>query len=228
MIRNVLFDLDDTLLDFHRAEKIALTKTLLHLGIEPKEAVLSRYRELNLAQWKLLEQEVLTREEVKVRRYQLLFEEIGADCRAEDAAAYYEKHLGIGHYFIDGAEEVLRALSGSYRLYLVSNGTAVVQKGRIESADIAKYLEDIFISQEIGFDKPNAGFFDRCFSRIPNFEKRETLIVGDSLSSDIKGGINAGITTVWFNPDGSENPSDIIPDFEIRNLMDLMPLLKSI
>jgi 2-haloacid dehalogenase len=228
MVRNILFDLDDTLLDFHLAEKIALTKTLRHLRIEPKETILARYSELNLAQWKLLEQGELTREEVKVRRYQLLFDEIGAKCSANYATEYYETLLGIGHYFIDGAEELLKTLSNGYRLYLVSNGSATVQKGRIESADIERHFKEIFISQQIGFEKPNAGFFNYCFSRIPSFRKCETLIVGDSLSSDIKGGCNAGIATVWFNPNGANNPSDIIPDYEIRSLLDLLPLLETI
>ncbi|MDD4077358.1 MAG: YjjG family noncanonical pyrimidine nucleotidase, partial [Bacilli bacterium] len=193
MIKNILFDLDDTLLDFHRAEKIALTKTLLHLGLEPKEKILTRYSELNLAQWRLLEQEKITREAVKVRRFQLLFSEIGTDCSADYATKYYEHHLAMGHYFVDGAEELLRFLSGRYRLYLVSNGTTAVQRSRIESAGITKYLSDIFLSQQIGFEKPNVGFFNYCFSRIPKFKKNETVIVGDSLTSDIKGGKNVGI-----------------------------------
>ncbi|MPM25647.1 putative HAD-hydrolase YfnB [bioreactor metagenome] len=225
MIRNILFDLDDTLLNFHLAEKIALTKTLIYLGIEPKEETLSRYSVINLSQWKLLEQEKITRDEVKIRRYQLLFDELGIDCSSEYAAEYYEALLGVGHYFVDGAEELLKRLSKDYRLYIVSNGTAEVQKSRIESSGIAKYLNDIFISQQIGFDKPNVKFFDHCFSSIPNFEKCETAIVGDSLSSDIAGGKNSGITTVWFNSHGLKNPSDIIPDHEIHHLLDLIPLL---
>lgn len=227
MIQNILFDLDDTLLNFHLAEKIALTKTLIHLGIEPKEETLLRYSVINLSQWKLLEQEKITRDQVKTQRYQLLFDELGIDCSAEYAAEYYEALLGVGHYFIDGAEELLKELSNDYRLYIVSNGTAEVQKSRIESSGIAKYLDDIFISQQIGFDKPNVKFFDYCFSSIPNFEKYETVIVGDSLSSDIAGGRNSGITTVWFNPHDLKNSSDIIPDHEIHYLLDLIPLLKT-
>lgn len=157
----------------------------------------------------------------------MLFDELGIDCSAEYAAEYYEALLGVGHYFIDGAEELLKELSNDYRLYIVSNGTAEVQKSRIESSGIAKYLDDIFISQQIGFDKPNVKFFDYCFSSIPNFEKYETVIVGDSLSSDIAGGRNSGITTVWFNPHDLKNSSDIIPDHEIHYLLDLIPLLKT-
>ena len=198
---------------------------MIYLGIEPKEETLSRYSVINLSQWKLLEEEKITRDEVKIRRYQLLFDELGIDCSAEYAAEYYEALLGVGHYFVDGAEELLKRLSKDYRLYVVSNGTAEVQKSRIESSGIAKFLDDIFISQQIGFDKPNVKFFDHCFSSISNFKKIETVIVGDSLTSDIAGGRNSGITTVWFNPRGQKNPSDIIPDHEIHRLLDLIPLL---
>ncbi len=228
MIRNVLLDLDDTILDFHQAEKIALTKTLEHLGIEPEEKILARYSVLNLEQWRLLEQGKLTRKEVKERRYKLLFDEIGADCCAASATKYYENLLGVGHYFIDGAEELLKILSKDYRLYLASNGTAAVQKSRIKSAGIAKYFDDIFISQKIGFDKPDIEFFNYCFSKIMDFKKSETVIVGDSLTSDIKGGKSAGITTVWLNPKGLPYVFDIEPDHIITGLMDLTSLLKGL
>ncbi|MFW5649108.1 MAG: YjjG family noncanonical pyrimidine nucleotidase [Candidatus Alkaliphilus sp. MAG34] len=228
MIKNILFDLDNTLLDFHLAERIALTKTLLHLSIEPKEEILDRYSEINSSQWKLLELGKLTREEVRVNRYKLLFEEIGVDRCASSATKYYENLLGIGHYFISGAEELLKILSDSYRLYLVSNGLTAVQKPRIESACMAGYFKDIFISQMVGFNKPSVEFFDHCFRKIPEFKNNETMIVGDSLTSDIKGGKNAGITTVWFNPEDTENFSDVIPDYEIDRLLDLLPLLETI
>lgn len=227
MFKNILLDLDDTLLDFHKAERVAITKTLVHIGIEPKDEILTRYSQLNLAQWKLLEQGKLTRTEVRLRRYLLLFNELGIKYSAEKAAEYYENQLGVGHYFIDGAETLLQALSNIYRLYMVSNGTASVQKSRIESAGIAKYFENIFISQLVGFDKPRVEFFEYCFSEIPSFRKEETMIVGDSLSSDIKGGKNAGITTVWFNPHKYANTSELIPDYEINSLWELVTLLEA-
>lgn len=226
MIRHILFDLDDTLLDFHMAERIALTKTLVYFGIEPREEILKRYSELNLAQWKLLEQGLLTRDEIKVRRYQLLFEELSIEVLPEEATSYYENCLGVGHYFIDGAEEVLKQLSGKYQLYIASNGTATVQQSRMKSADILKYFSDIFISQDIGFNKPSIEFFNSCFSRIENFSREETVIVGDSLTSDIKGGKNAGIKTIWYHK--GQVDSDIVADYEIHKLLELIPLLEVI
>lgn len=225
MIRNVLFDLDDTLFDFHKAEKIALTKTLVHFGIDPTEETLALYSTINAAHWKRLELGEISREEVKVGRYRELFETIGIECDPVKATAYYESMLAIGHYFMPGAPELLEELYRKYRLYIVSNGTAKVQEGRIGSSGIAKYMDGIFISQILGANKPDKQFFDICFAEIPDFSLSETVIIGDSLSSDIKGGINAGITTVWFNPKGIENDSDIKPDYTIKELSEVPGLL---
>ncbi len=228
MIRNVLFDLDDTLFDFHKAEKIALTKTLVHFGIDPTEETLALYSTINAAHWKRLELGEISREEVKVGRYRELFEAIGVECDPVKATAYYESMLAIGHYFMPGAPELLEELYRKYRLYIVSNGTAKVQEGRIGSSGIAKYMDGIFISQILGANKPDKQFFDICFAEIPDFSLSETVIIGDSLSSDIKGGINAGITTVWFNPKGIENDSDIKPDYTIKELSEVPGLLSQI
>lgn len=228
MIRNVLFDLDDTLFDFHKAEKIALTKTLVHFGIDPTEETLALYSTINAAHWKRFELGEISREEVKVGRYRELFKTIGIKCDPVKATAYYESMLAIGHYFMPGAPELLEELYRKYRLYIVSNGTAKVQEGRIGSSGITKYMDGIFISQILGANKPDKQFFDICFAEIPDFSLSETVIIGDSLSSDIKGGINAGITTVWFNPKGIENDSDIKPDYTIKELSEVPGLLSQI
>ena len=224
MVDTLFFDLDNTLLDFNQAERIAVGKTLKHFHIEPKEAVLKRYSELNQAQWKLLEQGKISREQVKLHRFQLLFAELGTDAPAEEAALMYETLLAYGHYFIDGAEELLETLYGKYRMYLVTNGTLSVQKGRLKSAGISRYFEDIFISEELGYNKPSIEYFNCCFSKIPDFHKESAVIIGDSLTSDIQGGINAGIRTIWFNPN-HEKSSDIIPDYEFDKLCSLPELL---
>lgn len=228
MIRNVLFDLDDTLFDFHKAEKIALTKTLVHFGIDPTEETLALYSTINAAHWKRLELGEISREEVKVGRYRELFKTIGVECDPVKATAYYESMLANGHYFMPGAPELLEELYRKYRLYIVSNGTAKVQEGRIGSSGIAKYMDGIFISQILGANKPDKQFFDICFAEIPDFSLSETVIIGDSLSSDIKGGINAGITTVWFNPKRIENDNNIKPDYTIKELSEVPGLLSQI
>lgn len=228
MIQNVLLDLDDTLLDFHKAEAAALKKTLLQLNIAPKEATIARYSQINDAQWKLLEQGKLSRSEILIRRFSLLFDELGVICDAEHANTLYKSFLAQEHYFIDGALELLETLVPKYRLYLVSNGNAAVQDSRIQSAGIAKYFKQIFISQRVGFDKPSREFFMRCFQEIPGFMPSSTIIVGDSLTSDMRGGNNAGIRTCWFNPMKKPRPEDLVINCEITQLRELPLLLEKL
>lgn len=225
--KNILFDLDNTLLDFNMAERIALIKTLEEMGVEHGEAVVKRYSELNKQQWQLLELGKLTRKEVKIRRFKLLFEELSKALKAEDAAKIYENNLAIGHYFIKDAIALLETIrrSGKYRMYLVTNGTKKVQESRIASAGISKYFDGIFISEVMGYNKPSKEYFDKCFEQIGDINIEETVIIGDSLSSDILGGINAGISTIWFNPAHEENNGNIKPDIEIDSLCKAAELL---
>lgn len=225
MIKNVLLDLDDTIFDFHLAEKKALSKTLTELGVEPTEATVSRYSEINASLWRKLERGEMEREEVLVNRFKLLFDELGLKRDALATRKSYEQNLSVGHYFVNGAPELLEELFGKYKLFLASNGTAAVQIPRIESSPIEKYFDGIFISELVGFNKPDNRFFERIFAGIKDFSKDETIIVGDSLSSDILGGKNAGIKTCWFNPQGKEISLGFLPDFEIKTLAELPALL---
>ncbi len=226
MIKNILFDLDNTLFDFYTSEKKALAKTLIHLGITPDEKMLLRYSEINLAHWKLLEQGRLNRAEVKTGRYRQFFDEFGINASPEETTAYYEKMLAEEGDLTDGAFNLLNDLHGKYRLYVVSNGTLIAQQGRMKNTGITGFFDGFFISQEIGFEKPQKEFFYYCFSNIPDFKKEETIIVGDSFSADIMGGKNSGIKTVWFNPSGKNAPEP--PDYEISALSELKALLKHI
>ena len=140
MIRYVLLDLDDTILDFKRSEAEGLRKTLRQFGIEPTDAIVARYSVINDAQWKLLELGKLTRFEVKRRRFTILFDELGVACDADAVWRCYEKALSENHFFFEGAEEFLSCMEGKNRMYIVSNGTTSVQNGRIASAGIAHYF----------------------------------------------------------------------------------------
>lgn len=219
---NFLFiDLDNTILNFNAAERVALTKALTDLGVEPTEEILDRYNKINMAQWKLLEKGIITRPEVKSRRYRLLFDEFNIQKDPDETARIYEGYLAHGHFFMDGAPELLESVYGKCKLYLATNGTACVQHGRLNSADIEKYFDNIFISEELGYDKPSREYFTACFNKIPNFDKSKAYIIGDSLTSDIQGGINAEIKTVWFNPNNEKNETEIKPDFEIHTLKEI-------
>lgn len=225
MTEFVLLDLDDTILDFRKAEGIALAKTLREFGVEPTEETLALYHRINTAHWEMLERGELSRERVKVDRFAALFRALGTEQDAAGCARTYEGNLAIGHYFLPGAEEALERLHRRYRLFLVSNGTADVQKSRMTSANLYRFFEQVFVSEEIGFNKPAKAYFDACFARIPGFAPDRAVIVGDSLTSDILGGKNAGISTVWVNPD--HRPWGAVrPDYEIEALPQLEALLE--
>ena len=228
MFEFLFLDLDDTILDFQKAEHIALSKTLRSFGLEPTETVLKRYNLINKAHWEALERKELTREQVLVGRFQVLFEEMGITAEPVQIARAYEDNLSIGHYFLPGAEEAVKALSKKYKLYLASNGTAKVQAGRLKSADISKYFAEVFVSQELGANKPSLEYFEKCFARIPDFDKSKAIIVGDSLTSDILGGQNAGIATCWVNPHHKQDRADIRVDYEIEALSQLEELLEGL
>ena len=228
MIEFLFLDLDDTILDFHKAEKIAITKTIEAFGAAVTPEILERYHVINKAHWEQLEQGLLTREQVLTGRFAVLFRELGISVDPVACARDYEKNLAIGHYFLPGAEEAVDALSKKYRLFLASNGTASVQKGRMTSANLYRFFETVFVSQEIGHNKPSKAYFDACFARIPGFDPSRAMMVGDSLTSDILGGINAGLATCWVNPQHLPARPDIQPDYEIQSITQLEALLESL
>lgn len=227
MIRNVLLDADDTLFDFHLSEREALAAALRSFGVEPTPQMIRRYSEINGECWKMLEKKQITRADLLVLRYERLFAEFGLMLSPSAVSDRYAEELGKQYHLFEGAESLLRRLSQNRRVYIASNGNRQVQRERIRRAGIGPYLSGIFISQELGADKPERAFFEACFARIPDFRPEETVMVGDSLSSDIAGGRNAGIRTVWYNPGGLVPPPDMAPDAEIHRLCELPALLQA-
>ena len=229
MIEFLFLALDDTILDFQKAEHIAVRKAISEAGAEATDAVCARYSAINKLHWERLERGELSREEVLVGRFRMLFEELGVPVDATAVARNYERLLGIGHYYLPGSEETVKeVLFGKYRLFLASNGTASVQHGRMTSAGLYPYFEQAFVSQELGHNKPSLEYFQAAFARIPDFDRSKAMIVGDSLTSDILGGINAGIRTCWVNPHHKTAPDHIKPDYEIERLADLPALLEGL
>ena len=228
MMEFLFLDLDDTILDFHKAERLAISRTFRSFGLEPTDQVLERYHVINRQHWERLERGELTRDQVLTGRFQMLFEELGIPAQPQAVAKGYEHNLGLGHYFLPGAKEALDALRGKYRLFLASNGTASVQHSRLTSAGLYPYFEKVFVSQALGANKPSRAFFDACAAQIPGFDPRKALMVGDSLTSDILGGINAGMKTCWVCPPEAQGRPDIVPDYRIEALSQLPELLESI
>ena len=228
MMEFLFLDLDDTILDFHKAERLAISRTFRSFGLEPTEQVLERYHLINRQHWERLERGELTRDQVQQGRFEVLFRELGHSVDAAAVTRTYECNLGIGHYFLPGAQEAVESLHKKYRLFLASNGTASVQHSRLTSAGLYPYFEKVFVSQEIGHNKPSREYFDACFSRIPGFAPEKAMMVGDSLTSDISGGIRAGIKTCWVNPNHLAPRADISADYEIESLSQLEALLETL
>ena len=226
MIKTIFFDLDDTLLDFTAGEASALSKAFLQSGIQPTPAILERYHVINLSQWELLEEGKLTRDQVLTRRFDILFAELGATRSSRRVCDLYEGLLAEEHTLLPGARELLETLAPRYELYLASNGAAAVQHRRLDGGDLRRYFRKVFISEEVGFDKPDRRFFEACFAAIPGFDPAAALMVGDSLTSDIRGGRDAGIRTCWFDPKGKPSRPDILPDCRVTDLARLPALLE--
>ena len=224
-MRDIFFDLDDTLLDFGQAEHVAVQKAFRDVGVEPTPALLQRYSEINIGLWEQLERGEIERDTLLVLRFDLLFREMHIDIPGIQCETRYRRYLGIGHYFVEGAEDILSYLAPKYRLYLASNGVSDTQYSRLASAGIGHYFQGIFISEDSGHHKPEKEYFDYCFRQIPDFDPSQALMVGDSLTSDILGGRQAGMKTCWFNPNRKPPRTDIVPDWEIHALTDLKSFL---
>ena len=228
MIEYVFLDLDDTILDFGRQEQYAITRTLREFGIEPTAEVVARYVVHSEHCWRALERGELDREEIRVRRFRLLFEEIGADADPAAVSECYTRYLGVGHYFLPGAKEAVENLAKKYRLFLATNGSYSVQHSRMTSAGLYPYFERCFVSEQVGHHKPLREFFEEAFGKIPGFDPERAVMVGDSLTSDIRGGINAGIRTCWINPGRKPRSAETVPDHEIRSITELEELLDTL
>lgn len=217
--RTFLFDADDTLFDYGKAEEHALKAAFSLYGFYYNEDALNNYKGINSALWKSFEQGEVTKEALQSLRFSRLFEKLSISCDAHLFNKNYLLKLGEGSQLLDDAEQICRFLKeNGKQLYIITNGISATQKSRMENSGIKDCFEKMFISEEIGFQKPKQEFFDCVLSDIQESENEEILIVGDSLTSDIKGGNNAGIDTCWFNPNGVINETTAIPTYEIRSL----------
>jgi 2-haloacid dehalogenase len=223
--QTLLFDADNTLLDFTACEREALNLTFQKHGYPLNEVIREAYERINLNLWKQYELGKMDRKTVIYSRFGLLFKEIGIE---DDGIAFeddYQELLGMQHFFTTDALQVVEYLYANYDLYIVTNGVTATQLRRLKDSKLDQYMKKIFVSEETGYQKPMKEYFDYCFSRIADLDLARTMIIGDSLSSDIKGGNNAGIKTCWYNPLGLDNHSDAKVDFEIKKLKELYELL---
>ncbi|WP_426347991.1 YjjG family noncanonical pyrimidine nucleotidase [Alloiococcus sp. CFN-8] len=222
----IFFDADDTLLDFQKAEKTALSEVFKSYGVEDSEEIFNKYIEINNKLWKSFELGEIAKEDILNSRFTLLFQELCLDKDGIKCNNDYLDALGRGDFLLEGSIEVCEYLSKYCDLYIVTNGVSKTQHSRIDNSPLMKYIKGVFVSEDVGYQKPLKEYFDFVFKAIGEMDRTKALIVGDSLSSDILGGINAGIDTCWFNPYKKENTLGIKADYEIKALQELYGIIE--
>lgn len=223
--KTLLFDVDDTLLDFRATEKQALYTLFSEEQLELTQEVEQQYQLINRNLWKEFELGHISKETISNTRFKVLFEQFGRKVDGEEMGLKYQHFLSQGHDLLGNSRQILEQLKSDYDLYVVTNGIAKIQYKRLDDSKLRPFFKDIFVSEEIGFQKPMKEYFDYVFERIPAFEQEKALIIGDSLNSDIAGGQRADIQTVWLNPAKQEKNSGIEPTYEIKQLDELLTIL---
>ncbi len=227
MYKYLLWDVDGTILDFLASEAYAIRFLFEKYNIgQCSDEMLKVYSEINAKYWRKLEREELTKQEILVMRFRDFFEMIGADVSlAESFNKDYQVALGDHIEFVDKAEEILLSQKGRYTLVAVTNGTKIAQDKKLRLSGLDKVFDAIFISEDVGVEKPKKEYFDYVFEKLGIKNKKEVLIIGDSLTSDMQGGLNAGIDTCWFNPTHKENTLDVPVTYEIASLAKLSEIV---
>lgn len=223
MYTTLLFDIDDTLLDFKKAEKVAVSKTLENIGLTPTDQVVKSYSDINAGLWEKYQQKEITKERLVVKRFEDLCKLYNLDLDAEKINQKYLENISLGFYEIEGAKQTLAKLNEKYETYAVTNALLWVSTSRLKGSGFYPMFKKVFNSDQIGASKPNKEFFDVVFANINEKDKSKILIIGDSLTSDILGGINAGIDTCWINPENKPTTLDVT--YNIKSVTELLNIL---
>lgn len=228
MIKVILWDIDGTLLDFEKAEETGIRGCFAKFNLgECTDEMLEAYKVINRGYWQAMERGKIEKPVLLVKRFADFLNAYGLDSSvAAGMNELYQILLGETVVFTPHAWETIQALKGKVLQCAVTNGTKVAQDGKLKNSKLDREFDHIFISEVVGIEKPNAGFFDAVFAEIGEFAKDEVLIVGDSLTSDIQGGVNAGIKTCWFNPKSVESTGKLKPDYEIRDVAEVLEIMK--
>ncbi|CAM3214739.1 YjjG family noncanonical pyrimidine nucleotidase [Streptobacillus felis] len=221
MYKILLFDLDNTLLDFDQAEENALNQFLKEEGIENIEEFKKFYKVENKKLWEKLEKNLITREELLNTRFYITFKHFGIDKNGKELSDKYTKIIGQQGVEIDGAVELLHKLSKDFEIYAATNGIKQIQENRLKNSKVLKYFKKVYISQELGYSKPSKEFFEAIQKDIL-FDKKEVLMIGDSLSADIVGANNFGIDSMWFNIKKLENNIKCNPTYVVENFDEIL------
>ncbi len=222
----LLFDADHTLFDFNAAAANALRDTFVIFGHKFLPEYAPIYQTINNQIWQAFEKGEISAERLRIERFELLMEKI---CLSENADAFSDRYLqflGEGTDLIEGAEALVEWLNGRFQLALITNGLKDVQRPRLARSSIGHYFNPVIISDEVGVAKPNCRIFDIAFEQMGQPDKSDVLIIGDSLTSDMQGGVNYGIDTCWYNPTGRPLSGQIKVSYEINHLSDLLAVLE--
>lgn len=226
MYNILLFDLDDTLLDFQKSESRALEKVFTTFRIPYTDEHISKYKAINHQLWIDFESGKIERDIIFETRFPRFLADYNHHVKGIEVDLLYRSYLSEGHDIKDGAIGLLNALKAKgRRLFAVTNGLLEMQQKRLIASGLIEYFEQVFISEETGYKKPDIEFFDYVFTRIPNFDIEKTVIIGDMLHADILGGVNAGIDTIWINERGYLKYVDVKPTYEVNSLNELTKLL---
>ena len=219
----LLFDADETLFDFRKSEARALKQTLEQANLPFRPEFTSQFAIFNEQVWREMERGEITRAELLVKRFHLFFEATHLNGEAHTVSPLFLQHLALSADLFEGAEEVIRTLKTQHQLAIVTNGMRQVQRSRLENSAIHDCFEKIFISDEIGADKPTRAYFDKVYKEIGQPAKETVLIIGDNLTTDIKGGLDYGFHACWYNPKG--HSTDLPITYTIHHLKTLVALL---
>ncbi|MCT4796327.1 YjjG family noncanonical pyrimidine nucleotidase [Exiguobacterium alkaliphilum] len=219
----ILFDVDDTLLDFKQSEHVALQQLLAAYNVHMTDELKQQYVTINNGLWRAFERGEVGREDVLMGRHTQLFDTLGITIDAHEVEQRYRDHLHSGVHIIDGALELVQTLSEQYPLYIVTNGVTETQFKRLEASGLLPYFQDVFVSDATGSQKPMKPFFDYVFDRVPHVAPERGLIVGDSVTADIAGGRMYGLDTCWYNP--HEIAATVETTYEIQDLNELTSIL---
>jgi len=212
----VLADADETIFDFQKSEYVAFKMTLNSFGKDCNDQEFKVYSDINARLWKELEKGTLSREELKVKRFEQWFSLMGYSLDANAFNERYAPNLGKCGYLIDGAEDFLKKLSTLCEVYIITNGLVSSQTGRFNNSTVKPYIKKLYISEAIGFSKPQKEFFNYCINDIGEFDRSKYIVLGDSLTSDMQGGKNSGLATCRFSRDKSLSSSPLC-DYEITD-----------
>ncbi|WP_288529761.1 YjjG family noncanonical pyrimidine nucleotidase [uncultured Secundilactobacillus sp.] len=215
----LLFDIDDTLLDFQASEAAALRQLFVEMEQPLTAADAAYYHRVNAELWQRYERGDITRPALLIERFNRLFEHMGqSGVDARQAEATYRRHLAAGHTVLPYAREVLQTLTRDHQLYVITNGIAATQRRRLRESGLVDYFNKVYISEVVGAKKPDPQFFESVAADITHFDKQRALVIGDSLSSDILGAAQFNVDSIWFNPARTVNASDVQPTFEVADL----------